>query len=446
MMRLQSRLISIATVCALALAGCAGSRIDIAATSFSTISADTDQKVIEELLGSPIATEQASDLTVVAYHFNQGYHSSYHAPKGGIGGGAGANPAAVILLAMILGVAKVADYASAIADARESQRAQLAAIFDNNQKLVYATKLAKDEPDISARMKTIAARYASARAGDVEAQFALGKDALIPQQKIKMLKKAAANGDGKIKYEVAKLTTTKAEKIGLLREAASLEYAPALFDLGNAYYLGSGVPRDQTQAISWWRKAAAHNYVQAYIKLGEAYRFGKGVPRDFGEAEVWFLKAASAGNEEAQRLDDERLETSSVATAAQTANRPKLIIELVPEEDNRETKQLITKFREPLAAAVSQLGGFDVVYAGTEVASTPARRLVLTLGIGAPDNTGPGISYGLANNFRATGALQDSQTGEALKRFTITKERPYDVASERLLIESSARQIAEAIS
>jgi TPR repeat protein len=84
------------------------------------------------------------------------------------------------------------------------------------------------------------------------------------------------------------------------RKEAEQGNANAQYNLGNAYYLGQGVPQDYTQAAVWYRKAAEQGIQYAQLNLGNAYRTGQGVTQDYAEAVVWYRKAAEQRDADAQ--------------------------------------------------------------------------------------------------------------------------------------------------
>ena len=66
--------------------------------------------------------------------------------------------------------------------------------------------------------------------------------------------------------------------------------------LANLYSGGSGVKRDQKQAIKWLKKAIEQNNADAYHLLGIYYHFGSGVPKDESKAAALYLKSAELGS------------------------------------------------------------------------------------------------------------------------------------------------------
>jgi TPR repeat protein len=88
----------------------------------------------------------------------------------------------------------------------------------------------------------------------------------------------------------------EAEAIVWLRRAADQDSGWAQFYLGNAYHGGRGVPKDGAQAVEWWRRAAEKGYAFAESNLGAAYATGEGVERDYGRAAFWFASALRHGH------------------------------------------------------------------------------------------------------------------------------------------------------
>ena len=76
--------------------------------------------------------------------------------------------------------------------------------------------------------------------------------------------------------------------------------AETLFDIGNNYYMGKGVPQDYQQAMEWYRKAAVQGHAGAQHNLGYCYQYGQGVPKDISRAKEYYRKAVEQGSETAK--------------------------------------------------------------------------------------------------------------------------------------------------
>ena len=142
----------------------------------------------------------------------------------------------------------------------------------------------------------------------------------------------AGNGDeARVRAHELAETRLLAEWVGVPEEQ---------YTLGNAYYNGSGVPRDHLEAakwyrlsadqglaesrymlgvlnergegmppdyieaIKWYRVSADQGYIPAQFELGNMYALGKGVPQNYAEAYLWFSIAAASGHEESREERD----------------------------------------------------------------------------------------------------------------------------------------------
>ena len=86
---------------------------------------------------------------------------------------------------------------------------------------------------------------------------------------------------------------TKQEVFALFTAEARRGDAPGMRNLGWAYFIGFGVPRDYTKAREWYEKAAAKNDARAMGNLGVLFANGLGVKQDFTKAREWWEKAAA---------------------------------------------------------------------------------------------------------------------------------------------------------
>jgi len=81
-----------------------------------------------------------------------------------------------------------------------------------------------------------------------------------------------------------------------LRAKAAKGDANAQSFLGALLISGTGVPKNEAEAITWLRKAAESGNSDAQGNMGYAYLEGLGVPKNEAEAVSWLLKAAAQGN------------------------------------------------------------------------------------------------------------------------------------------------------
>ena len=84
------------------------------------------------------------------------------------------------------------------------------------------------------------------------------------------------------------------------RVLAEMGDAHAQYALGQMYFEGKGVPKNQVGALSWYRRAAEQGFGKAQYNLAIAYDFGNIVPQDYGMAALWYRKAAEQGDPRSQ--------------------------------------------------------------------------------------------------------------------------------------------------
>jgi hypothetical protein len=65
--------------------------------------------------------------------------------------------------------------------------------------------------------------------------------------------------------------------------------------LGRAYEKGSGVKKNELEAVQWYRKAAGQGDAYGEFLLGVAYECGVGVSRDYMQAMELYHKSAEQG-------------------------------------------------------------------------------------------------------------------------------------------------------
>ena len=86
------------------------------------------------------------------------------------------------------------------------------------------------------------------------------------------------------------------EAYPLLLKTAEQGYVNAQNDLGEMYFHGLGVEKNDSDAMTWYRKAAEQGSAHAQNKLGEMYHEGW----SFSDATKWYRKAAAQGYARAQ--------------------------------------------------------------------------------------------------------------------------------------------------
>ena len=160
----------------------------------------------------------------------------------------------------------------------------------------------------------------SAEQGFKEAQYCLGvcyangdgvrEDAA---EAAKWYRRAAEQGDVRARKALeALMGKNAAESVtGYRNSTESPQYQTWTHDSTNdtqsmieeAYKKGAAF-HDQgnvTEAAKWYRKAAEQGHAEAQLWLGNCYYLGEGVPKDEAEAERWWRKAAEQGQADAQK-------------------------------------------------------------------------------------------------------------------------------------------------
>ncbi len=85
------------------------------------------------------------------------------------------------------------------------------------------------------------------------------------------------------------------------RRSAALGFPESWFALGQLYEEGSGVTRDNDEALTWYQLAGNNKVVAAQLRLGDIARFGElGQARNDQVALRWYQLAADQGNGEAE--------------------------------------------------------------------------------------------------------------------------------------------------
>ena len=63
-------------------------------------------------------------------------------------------------------------------------------------------------------------------------------------------------------------------------------------NLGVCYANGTGVAKDEAEAVTWFRRAAGQGHAKGQSSLGLCYANGTGVAKDKIEAAFWYGKSA----------------------------------------------------------------------------------------------------------------------------------------------------------
>lgn len=145
--------------------------------------------------------------------------------------------------------------------------------------------------------------------GETEDEEDVQEEALFDE----LLKKAEA-GEPEAMFQVAELSyegnyTVKDQKLALrwYREAAKLEYVPAMLKMMRFYEKGEMVKQNLKLSMSWAKKAAATGEAEGKYALAEAYIYGGAGKQDVEEGLKILDEMADDGDEKAlQKAEDIR--------------------------------------------------------------------------------------------------------------------------------------------
>lgn len=79
-------------------------------------------------------------------------------------------------------------------------------------------------------------------------------------------------------------------------KAAQQDLPVAQFNLGHMYEFGEGLPQSYANALLWYQKAAVNGFPDAQMHLGYMYQSGTGVPEDFSIAVKWYQMEIKQSN------------------------------------------------------------------------------------------------------------------------------------------------------
>jgi hypothetical protein len=126
--------------------------------------------------------------------------------------------------------------------------------------------------------------------------------AAAPQKGAALLRQAAdlGNADAMFEYYIYLSTGTgiakdEAAALQFLIRAAEAGQPRAMYNLGAYHAVGRGMPKNIPAAIDWYERAAAFGNPQAMVGLATIYGLGDGVEQDLGYAEEMIGQAEYYG-------------------------------------------------------------------------------------------------------------------------------------------------------
>src|SRR5258708_5457754 len=72
----------------------------------------------------------------------------------------------------------------------------------------------------------------------------------------------------------------EAVDIAMLSAKAEAGDVSAMCDLGQRYYLGTGVEKDSAKALAWYERGAQAGHAKSMMRLGLMYALAAGVAKD----------------------------------------------------------------------------------------------------------------------------------------------------------------------
>ncbi len=168
----------------------------------------------------------------------------------------------------------------------------------------------ESQPDVPASKAKVAA-------GDLEAQFLLGRALLrgesvskdLPEA-LRLLKPAAESGHagamGAYGFMLSRglgMEKNESAAIDWLRKSAALGVPTSQLNLGIMTLKGLGTPQNTARGLALIEQAAKAGQAEAMVRLAEAWHFGEpGLAPDPAKAVLWAEQAAAAGNAQGQNL------------------------------------------------------------------------------------------------------------------------------------------------
>lgn len=172
-----------------------------------------------------------------------------------------------------------------------------------------------------------------AEAGDLVAQYQLGRDDGHIDKDVAMLRRAAEGGWALAQHSLGSWLRERerwAEAAKWYRRSAEQGEPAAKVGLALLLYRGQGVPRDRVRAFRLMLEVARTGDMIAQYNVGLMYQRGNGTERDTTKARQWFQRSADKGHEGAR----EKLR-SLAASVADGSFRPGSVMRAVTRSNVR---------------------------------------------------------------------------------------------------------------
>ena len=106
-------------------------------------------------------------------------------------------------------------------------------------------------------------------------------------------------------YSLSQAPANPAKAVAFYHKAADLGYADVSQELGLGYRYRN--ENNNAESLFWMARAGNGGSLMALIELGDTYFFGKGVARDENQANAWFDKALDHGGDDGNAYLEYRL-------------------------------------------------------------------------------------------------------------------------------------------
>ena len=114
--------------------------------------------------------------------------------------------------------------------------------------------------------------------------------------------------------------------------------AEAQCDLGTMYGNGTGVLKDDKEAVKWYRKAADQGVAIAQYNLALMYDNGRGVLKDYVAAYAWYSLSAFNGVEVGKEARDELAKRMTPEQIAEAQELSKELLKQIEENKKKKAK------------------------------------------------------------------------------------------------------------
>ena len=125
----------------------------------------------------------------------------------------------------------------------------------------------------------------------------------------------------------------------LINQPARRGNSEAQFYFGKMFLTGTGISKNENEALNWFMRSAQKDNANAQYELGRMYQFGQGVKTNISQAKKWYSKSAALGHYDAQNSLTDLSQNKQDKTSKDKTSRDK------KETEKKEPKKTINPFR-----------------------------------------------------------------------------------------------------